>query len=277
MSADQIGLLVAIGVIALTAGFIHSAIGFGFGIVAITLLPLVIDVQQSHVVISTASVPVLMMATWAYREGADWDSLWRALLAAAICLPLGLLAFEWLSADWLIRGTGLTILGMVWMNFRNRKVAASRAQPIQTKTNQTVSSEGLKPEVHAEQSPPTELGFAPWVAGGLAGFLAGAVSIAGPPVAAFALHQGFGQARFKAFVNQFLLVVSVYKVTGLAARGFLDWDRVGQAALLAPMAVLGIQLGALFSRRLSTNGFQTFVAVALAGVAIYFVVSGSGK
>ena len=87
-------LILIVTVIAFVAGFIHSAIGFGFGIVAIALLPLFVDVRQSHVVISTASVPVLVSAAWAYREGADYRSLGQALVGAAICLPLGLYAFE---------------------------------------------------------------------------------------------------------------------------------------------------------------------------------------
>ena len=248
MPADDLSIFLYIGVIALAAGFVHSAIGFGFGIVAITLLPLVVEVQQSHIVISTASFPVLMMAAWTYRQGADWGSLWRALVGAAVCMPLGLLAFEFVSIDWLIRGTGVAILAMVWMSFRNRQKTHS----------ETKSSGGSS-----------------WIAGGLGGFLAGAVTIAGPPVAAYALSQPWDQARFKAFLNQFLVVVSLYKIVGLSVRGFIDQETLIQSAALAPMAILGIQLGAVFSRRLSTRRFQTFVAVALVAVAIYYVLTGA--
>ena len=250
MFSGDLTVFLYIGVIALAAGFVHSAIGFGFGIVAVTLLPLVVEVRQSHVVISTASVPVLMMAAWAYRDGADWSALWRALVGAAICMPLGLLAFEWVSPDWLIRGTGLAILAMVGISFRNRRRARMEMK----------SSGGSS-----------------WFAGALGGFLAGAVTIAGPPVAAYALSQPWEQARFKAFLNQFLFAVSLYKVTGLAVRGFIDQETLVQSAALAPMAIIGIQVGAIFSRRLSTQRFHVFVAIALVAVAIYFVVRGAGE
>ncbi|QDV44393.1 Sulfite exporter TauE/SafE [Stieleria neptunia] len=250
MFSGDLTVFLYIGVIALAAGFVHSAIGFGFGIVAVTLLPLVVEVRQSHVVISTASVPVLMMAAWAYREGADWSALWRALVGAAICMPLGLLAFEWVSPDWLIRGTGLAILAMVGVSFRNRRRAK-----METKSS----------------------GGSSWLAGALGGFLAGAVTIAGPPVAAYALSQPWEPARFKAFLNQFLFAVSFYKVTGLAVRGFIDQETLVQSAALAPMAIIGIQVGAMFSRRLSTRRFHAFVAIALVAVAIYFVVRGAGE
>jgi hypothetical protein len=240
-------LYLAVGGIALLAGFIHSAIGFGFGIVAVTLLPLVADVKQAHIVISTASFPVLVMATWAYRRGADRSALLRALGGAAIALPAGLLAFEWVSTPLLIRMTGLAILLMVWMSFRNRKAAAKGEQPA---------------------------GGSAWFAGACGGFLAGAVSIAGPPVAAYALSQSWTQLRFKAFVNQFLLIVSLYKIIGMAVRDLIDADSLVQAGLLAPMAIVGIQLGAVFSQRLSTGFFQRGVAVVLVLIALKFLIGG---
>ena len=52
---------VSIGLIALAAGFVHSAIGFGFGIVAISLIPIVMDVRTAHVVVSISSVPIVSM------------------------------------------------------------------------------------------------------------------------------------------------------------------------------------------------------------------------
>ena len=245
----EIWVLVSIAAIALLAGFVHSGIGFGFGIVAISLLPLVIDIRLSHLVISTASVPVILMAAWSYRRGADWAVLGYALLGAAAFLPLGLFAFEWVSMDWLIRGTGVAILGMVWMSYRNKRLAKQKA-------------EGGRSNVK---------GF---FAGAFGGFLAGAVSIAGPPVAAYALQQGWDQNKFKAFLNQFLLVVSVFKVVGLVARGFVDQSVLGLSALLAPFAILGIWLGTQASGKFSPLWFSRVVAVVLIGLAIKFLLRG---
>ena len=250
MAPEEIYTVVCICLVAFLAGFIHSAVGFGFGIVAVTLLPLFVDVRQSHVVISTASVPVLLMAAWAFRKGIDWSDLWRALLGAAIFLPIGLLAFEFVSIDLLCRGTGVAILLMIWMSFRNRRKALADDSPAKG---------------------------SPFFAGAFGGFLAGAVSIAGPPVAAYALSQRWEQERFKAFLNQFLLAVSAWKVIGLALRGFISSESLTQSAILAPMAIVGIQVGAIASRQLSTRRFQYIVAVALILIAIYFVLRGASN
>lgn len=246
-------ILVAVGAIALLAGFVHSALGFGFGIVAVALLPLFVEMKQAHVVISTASVPVLILAAWSYREGADWIALRKALLGALIGMPLGLFAFEILPVSTLVQATGAAILLMVWMSYRNRKAAKLNETAEQQHSSGTADSSA-------------------WFAGGLGGFLAGAVSIAGPPVAAFALQQGWDQQRFKAFVNQFLLAVSIYKVAGLALRGFIDMPVLKQSAMLAPMALAGIHLGTKLSRKIPAIWFQRVVAVVLVGLALKFLL-----
>jgi uncharacterized membrane protein YfcA len=249
MEADVWLLLGLIAAIAVLSGFIHSAIGFGFGIVAISLIPFVIDARSAHVVVSVSSVPMLIMAAWVYREGIEWASLKQAVLGAAIFLPVGLFLFEAVSLDWLVRGTGLGILGMVLMSLRNQDAQA-------------------------------EAGTAPgacFIAGAVAGFLAGAVSIAGPPVAAFALKQDWSQARFKAFVTQCLLVIASYKAALLAARGYIVGDAIGQTVIVAVFAILGVQLGVVASRRISAARFKRLVAVTLILVSCLMMWRGQGE
>lgn len=237
-------LLTAIVAIGFFAGFVHSAIGFGFGIVAITLLPLVIGTRQTHVVVSLASVPVMISAVWAYRHGADRRALARALVGAALGMPLGLWLFQSVESRWLIKGTGLAILVMIAVSFYNRKLAKTGG-----------SGRG-----------------SPGVAGAIGGFFAGAVSIAGPPVAAYALQQDWEQAKFKAFLNEFLLVVSFFRTAGLFVVDAVETSACFQALWLFPMAMVGIHVGAKFSQRLSSGWFQIIVVVALVAVATWFVV-----
>ncbi|WP_160168111.1 sulfite exporter TauE/SafE family protein [Rhodopirellula sallentina] len=105
--SDQwIVLISIVALIALVAGFVHSGIGFGFGIVAIGLMPLVIDARHTHLLVSLCAVPVQMGTVWAYRKGVVWRPLLFALAGAVIGLPLGLWLFNSINLDWLTRGTG---------------------------------------------------------------------------------------------------------------------------------------------------------------------------
>ena len=246
--ALTVGVIMAIG---FAAGFVHSAIGFGFGIVVVTLLPWVVDARQSQILVSLASVPVMVGATWTYRKGGERRAMFRAVAGALVGLPLGIWVFDSLNMDWLVRGTGVAILAMVAMSFRNRRLA-------QATSDQGGAGEGY-----------------PSIAGAVAGFLAGAVSIAGPPIVAFALQRNWQQLKFKAFVNQFLCLVSIFKVVGLGFTGDVTTSACLQTVWLILPALLGIGVGAACSRHLSSSRFHTAVAVALVTVSIVMVVRGA--
>ena len=248
---DDVWFLIAvIGLIALLAGFVHSAIGFGYGIVAVALTPFVVDARSAHIIVSISSVPMLVMAAWAYREGVEKRSLMLALGGAALLLPAGLWLFETVSLDWLVRVTGFGILAMVLLSMRNQRTSDQSA----------LSS----PE-------------ACFVAGAASGFLAGAVSIAGPPIAAFALRQGWPPARFKSFVTQCLLVIAVYKASLLIGRGHFSGHVVWQTTAAAIVSIVGVQLGVLASRRVSSDTFRKLVAVALIIVSVLMITKGQSS
>lgn len=85
--------------------------------------------------------------------------------------------------------------------------------------------------------------------------------------------------RFKAFLNQFLLAVTLYKFAAMIFRGFVDSIVMTQAAYLAPMAVVGIFAGAhrsvwFSSVWFSSVWFERSVAATLIAIAIVFVIFG---
>jgi Putative sensor len=62
---------------------VHSVVGFGFGVAAVTL------------VASTLATALLPAWSWAIPDGLDWgiwtiDTVWEAVLAAWLAIPLGL-------------------------------------------------------------------------------------------------------------------------------------------------------------------------------------------
>ena len=248
MSGEEIQIFVAIAIITFLAGTVHSIIGFGFGIVALALLPFFINAESAHVMMSMCSLPMLLTAAWAYRKGIDWSTLVPAIIGAAIFMPIGLYAFGSMSLDVLVRGTGLAILLTTLFSLRNRK----EVQPNGASGSRWMSA----------------------MAGALSGLLGGAVSIAGPPVATFALKQGWPPERFKAFVTQCLLVVCFYKVVGLGVGGWINNENLVQAAWATPFSMIGIQVGVAASRRIDANRFQLLVAIVLIAISCLMMFRG---
>ena len=247
MTGELILVLACVAGISIASGFVHSAIGFGYAIVALALLPLVMDARTAHLALPVCSIPMLAAAAWAYRKGTDWPSLKPALIGAAVMMPVGLYLFNTLSLDLLVRGTGLAIFVMVLLSMRNRHIHAGQG-----------SGQGSS-----------------FMTGAIAGFLGGAVNIAGPPVAAYALKQAWPPNQFKAFVTQCLLVVSIYKVVGLFVSGQFTRDAGLFAAWVTPFSIIGIQLGVVASSYIAPHRFQRLVAVALLGVACMLMYRGA--
>ena len=242
---------IVIAAITFAAGIVHSVIGFGFGIVALACLPFIMDAKAAHVMMSMCSLPMLLSAAWAYRDGIDWRSLRPAMIGAAFMMPVGLYCFVSMPLDLLVRGTGLAILLMTLNGLRK------------------------KPSVESEAETESEhLSLASFAAGAISGLLGGAVSIAGPPIASFALNQGWRPDRFKAFLTQCLLVVCFYKVAGLGYSNLITQTTLVHALWGTPFAIAGIRVGVALSEHIDAKKFQVIVSIALIGVSCWFMFRG---
>lgn len=237
--------------IACLSGIVQGAFGFGYAIAALTAIPFLIPPQTAHIVISLSGIPVMAMAAWTSRKGTDWKSTGYALLGGACFLPLGLFTFSNLSADSLIRGTGLAILVlMTW--------------------------ELLKPAGQANQSQGQQQGpGSALIAGAISGYLAGAVSIGGPPIVAYAMKQNWPPLQAKAFMTRCLLFISASKGIGLFAGNFVTSDLGVLALCAAPGAVLGVWFGSWITRSISTVHYRRAVMFILIIISSMWVYRGA--
>ena len=241
--------LISLTLIPLFAGVIHSAIGFGFGIVAIAFLPLVIDAKSAHIVTSVCSVPMLIMAAWTYRKGSHKGTLLTSILGGVFAMPLGLLFFEMMSLDLLVRLTGTGVLIMVISSLKPEK-----SKPAKTRTSQV---------------------YLPCISAGfISGFLAGAVSIAGPPIAAFAIRQNWKTSQYKAFVTQFLLVIATSKALLLGFRDHIGSDISSEIVIASISSMIGVRIGEKISRNIPTKILKRLIAGMLITVSILMILRG---
>ncbi len=232
--------------IVLTAGFVQSAIGFGYGITGLAMLPMVMDARAAHVLISVSGLPVLLVAAWTWRGEVEWKLIGSAMLGAIIFMPMGIWVFGTISLGLLVRFTGAAIIAMVLLSIR----------PV------------------PQDATPTS-GNASFWAGAVSGFLAGSVSIAGPPVATFAIRQSWSTRKFKGFVVQCLLLIAIFRTIGLAMTGFLTDSVLWQSAWAVPFAIVGVGLGKVATHRIDPDRFRSIVAVTLILVACQLLYRGS--
>ncbi len=240
--------LLLIAIVVMISGFVQSSLGFGYAITSLAMMPMILETHSSHIVVSLSGLPVLFMTACSYKRSVEWSEVKRTFLGAFFWLPIGLLLFASLPQRQLSQVTGLAILFFVlWDHFK--------------KGDQAVTS------------PPHWLSY---LAGGISGFLAGAVSIGGPPVATYALRRGWNPSTFKSFVSSCLLLIASLKIIGLFAAGFLIRDDLFHALWAVPFAIGGVLVGTAVSRFIKPQLFRKIITVVLILAASNLILNGSG-
>jgi len=252
MLEDPLLLSLLVAGIVFLAGMVQGALGFGYAIAALTTLPFLVTPQSSHIILSLSGIPVLAMAAWTSREGADWKTIRSALIGGAIFVPLGLLTFNALSADGLIRGTGLAILTLMLFDLLRKP---------NTDTTET--------KKHWYNSA--------WIAGAISGYLAGAVSIGGPPIVAYAVRQNWSPLKSKAFMTRCLLLIASFKGVGLFVGQFVTAPIAIQALLAMPSAIGGVWVGAWLGRHIPAQAYKRAIAAILVLISCWWIYNGSGE
>lgn len=221
----------------LVASLAQGLTGFGFSLIAMPVLLLVLDVQEAVVIstaLGTASVALVSLRSW--REAA-WSSVAWLLAGSFLGMPVGL-AVLLLAPDEALRiGVGVAVLAM----------AAALAA-------------GLRIEARGR---PVELGV-----GIASGVLRTSSSLAGPPVVSYLQARGFAPVRFRATVSAFFLAGNVVALAAFGASGASSWDALVASALALPVVFLGVGVGERLLRHTDGARFGRIVIVLLVATAL---------
>jgi uncharacterized membrane protein YfcA len=241
-------LIISFVLIITFSSMTQSSMGFGFAMVAMTVLPMMVGIRDANVIVSIASLIPSAYAAWVYRKGLDSNSFASSTIAAVCTLPLGLWALKMVSADLLTRSTGLAIL--------------------------FIAVEGL---FHRTSEPKELKHTRLWsiIAGACSGVLSGALSIGGPPIVAFATRQSWSPKQFKAFVALFLLIVTTTKVAGMTAVGLVNSQVLWLSLIAIPFCFAGGKLGVWISDKIDPKTFRIIVLCMLTMISLGMIVRGS--
>lgn len=211
----------------LLMGMSKSGFGAGFGALATPLVALTVPVPQAAAIM----LPLLVV-----MDGFGLARLYRERDRALVklLLPAGLLGtaigtalFGWLNAQ-----TVAAIVGALTLAFLAiRTVAPARADA---------------------PPPPRALGFALGTVSGFTSFVAHA---GGPPLAFYVLPLKLEPLRFAATMALFFAAVNMAKWLPYAWLGLIDVRNMATAAVLMPLAPVGVWIGLHVMRRLPARWF----------------------
>jgi uncharacterized membrane protein YfcA len=225
---------VAISLAAVVRGFS----GFGFSLLSITAISLMLPVSQivpSIFLLEVAASLNLIPGIW--RE-IDWKSLRWLMVGYVIGLPVGTYALIHAPADPAQILLGFVVIVTAAMMLRGFRLERTPAPAACTGT------------------------------GAASGVLNGAFGIGGPPVVLFYLSAPGAAAIGRASIIFFFLFTDLLGILYFASQGIVTQQSFVQFFFWMPTLLIGIWIGAHGFRRMNEATFRRWVLIILIALAV---------
>jgi uncharacterized membrane protein YfcA len=222
-------LLVAIVTV---AAFAQGLTGFGFGLVAMALLPLFMDFKDAVALVAVLNLLVCAATFLSTRRHVVWRRVASLAVASALGVPLGVWALVRWDARWL-----LGILG-AWM--------------IAFAISELLLARWWRPRFPE---------WSGWPVGLMSGALGGAFNAGGPPAIAYVYSQPWSKEETVAALQVVFGASAVVRVALMGGAGLMPSELLTVFAASALPVLGGIALGARLLRRVPPNALKVIAAV----------------
>lgn len=229
--------------VVLAAAFTQGATGFGFGLVVMSVLPHVVEVQVAVPVVAVLAAFVSGGVLWRWRRHVDLRKVGPILPGTLIGTPLGVLFLTSVDSKYVTAALGVVLV--VWGG--SRLVVEARG--------------GIPPGAGADHPGPGR----GWglLAGAVGGVIGGAFNTGGPPVILYATARRWDPAAFKANLQVVFLLGTVFQLSLLIARGLVTREVLLIDLVALPAVAVGLYAGTRLSRRLDPVLFRRIVLALL--------------
>ncbi len=234
-------LVLVIAVTAL-ASFAQGVTGFGFALIAVPFLVLVVDVREA-VVLSTllGLVNVALLATRVWRA-TPWGTVAWLLAGSIAGMPFGLAVLVFTPEEGLRLTVSAVTVGMAVALASGLRIPFS--------------------------GPLSELAV-----GVVSGVLRTSTSMSGPPVVIYLQGRGQPPDAFRAAMTMFFLVGGIISIGAFATARVVTWHALVLAGAALPAVYLANAAGDRLAQRFDAETFRRLVLALLVATAL----SGAGS
>jgi len=229
-------------IIILFAGFVQGVAGFGFGLVAVSILSLVMDLQNASISLVFCSLSINLLISWRLREHFKLERVLPMLLSTFVGVPLGLMLLIKADINMLKKLLAiiliLTVINKVYPIFKSRRWH------------------------------PVWLGIP---CGLFSGALAGTFATGGPPIVAYVSNQKFNKLRYVVTIQLILGISAIIRLILLLAGGKLEGKLLINSLAGIAAALAGALIGLKILDRINQKYFTRFIIALLTLMAIMFL------
>ena len=224
---------ICIGLFALTAAssFIQRVTGFGFGILMMTLLPVLMPTYGEATALSgllaifTALVPAIQT-----RIFLDWKKLLPILIVFLITSWIGVRLVARLDSDLLKHVVGGVLMAVgLWFLITGGRIRMAPTWPVQA---------GM---------------------GTLSGLMGGLFAMQGPPAVIYLLAAADSKDQYIALTQWYFLIGNIFMAFFRAGSGFVTVEVLKLWCVAIPGVFLGLFLGAKVYKRIRTEELRRVI------------------
>ncbi len=233
VSVEQV---IIIGLIVLFAQFIYSAIGFGSGMIAISLYAIIygnIDIFVPFFLL--LCLPVELFFSFKERKNIDFKEISLFILYIIPSLVLGVYLLKNFSGDGVVFILGVIIaaLASFYLFFEKRIKFTFKSKL-----------------------------WLPFF-GSISGVLGSMFGIAGPPLIIYFKTKNSNKSQFRLILLSLFLFMSILRIITYASFGLYSERILLSFLLILPFSILGLYFGNIVHNKLSEETFKTVTSLIL--------------
>ena len=227
------------------SAMVTAVAGFGFGLMSVPVMSLVIDIHSAVIVSSIVALFANGVQAYMYRRKRDRRLANRLSLACVLGLPLGFVVFEFVGDRALRVVLGVGVVLAVVMLSRGLNLAH------------------LGPQLE-------------WGLGFISGVLNTSISTSGPPLVFDLQARNLAPEAFRATINYIFLISGSVGLVIFAVGGKIQANEIQAGAIATPALALGLLAGMPLRKRFPPERFRLLViwlliVGAVAAVAKAFI------
>ena len=242
---DSSFVIIAAGLIFMLAGVIHGISGFGFSIIATSLMALMIDpkiVVPLSVIVASANS---FYMAWIYRKKVLYKQILSILVITFLTIPLGTLYLKKADREIVVRSLGVLIVIISLMSIFNLQKAAF-----------------FKTRIYR------------FLAGALAGLFGGAFNITGPPLVIYAYNSHWPLQNAKANLQMIFSVMGVIIIASFIQAELLSLRITFTGLMYIPVVMVATWTGHYISTKIKSASLGLIINILTALMGLSLIIKG---
>lgn len=225
------------------AALVQATTSFGFSLVALPLLTMVMPVDQIVPLLVQYSLLINIVLFIKLRRHLAVKLVLVLLAGGVVGLPIGLAVLKLVDATLLKKLAGVVIVAV------------------------TISLySGYQKTLKSPQRWHFPIGL-------LSGIMQGSLSLSGPPIVFFLANQGADKDYFRANLTSYFLLLNAISLPSMLFSGIINAKTIINSLQYTPAVLLALLASGLITARITQTHFKcvTFVLMLLSGLAAIFM------